>query len=258
MIGFLAGKVYYLALAFGHRVLSRGEVRKGLLIAGAVTIFVFWVYSALLYVGSLYFPWPFPMWVGGTNWMLNSGLPLGLARTPTTDLVAVVIFATYPIWFYLGTELGKSGHRLTKVQRRTESARILRDLAQAEFPEGGAIPPSADDVDVASSLEDLLKKIPPLYADAITTLLFVFDSRFLVFPFTGKWKRFVALSPEERERYLRAWESNSFLVTVAQILKITCSYGYYTKPPVYTVFQYNGPMTPNLPPWYRPGPEASK
>jgi hypothetical protein len=32
------------------------------------------------------------------------------------------------------------------------------------------------------------------------------------------------------------------------------SYGYYTKPQVYSVFDYNGPMVPNVPPWYVAGP----
>ena len=52
---------------------------------------------------------------------------------------------------------------------------------------------------------------------------------------------------------MEVWESNSFLVSIAQMLRITMSYGYYTKPQVYSVFDYNGPMVPDLPPWYKPG-----
>jgi hypothetical protein len=127
------------------------------------------------------------------------------------------------------------------------------------FPKGGAIPPGASEVDSAASVESLLNKIPPLFDDALTILLFVFDSRFLVFAFTGRFKRFVDLDGEEgatleKGKYLEAWNSNAYLVSVAQILRITASYGYYTKPQVYKLLDYIGPMTPNLPPWFNPGP----
>lgn len=257
-IGFVIGKAYYLMTVFGDRILSRGASKRALMGIGAAVVGVFWAYSALLYLNVLYFPWPLPHWYGGTSWMLNSGLPLGLRRSPTSDVVAVVVFATYPAWFYLGTELAKAGHRLTRSQRESERNRIIGELAGAEFPRGGAIPPGAGDVGTAASVESLLGVIPPLFDDAITLLLFVFDSRFFVLAFTGKWKRFVDLdSPEEKNRYMDVWESNAFLVSIAQVLRIAVSYGYYTKQQVYSVFDYNGPMVPNAPPWYDPGPSQA-
>jgi len=212
----------------------------------------------LLYLNVIYFPWPLPRWYQGSNWMLNSGLPLGLTRTPTTDVAALAIFATYPVWFLIGTELGKAGHRLSAAQRLRERKRIIKELAEAEFPKGGAIPLSAEEVGTAGSVETLLERIPPLFHDAITTLLFVFDSRFFVLAFTGRWKRFVDLDEEEKWRYMEVWEANSFLVSVAQILRMTFSYGYYTNRQVYGFFDYKGPMVPNLPPWFVPGPEAAR
>jgi hypothetical protein len=256
-IGFVAGKIYYLALAFGDRVFSRGGARDGLVAAGVATVSVFWAYSALLYLDVIYFPWPLPKWYGGADWMLNSGLPLGLSRNGTTDVAAVVIFATYPFWFFLGTELGKAGHRLAQSQRTKERKRIVKELAEAEFPKGGVIPPSSDDVDTAGTVETLLEKIPALFDDAITTLLFVFDSRFFVLAFTGHWKRFVDLDEEQKWRYMEVWEANSYLVSIAQILRMIFSYGYYTKAPVYGFFDYRGPMVPNLPPGYTPGPNPT-
>jgi len=259
LLGFLAGKAYHLLTVFGDRVFSRGADRRGVLVVGLVVVAVFWAYSALLYVNAIYFPWPLPRWFGGTDWMLNSGLPLGLARSTVTDLAAVVIFATYPVWFYLGTELGVAGHRVTDAQRQKERDRIIRDLAATMFPRGGAITPGASDVDSSGVIERLLDIIPPLYDDALTVLLFAFDSRFLVLAFTGKWKRFVDLdadesSVREKGRYLGAWQSNTYLLSIAEILKTTVSYGYYTRPPVYEAVGYNGPMVPDLPSWYNPGP----
>ncbi len=112
-------------------------------------------------------------------------------------------------------------------------------------------------------IEHLLDIIPPLYDDALTVLLFAFDSRFLVLAFTGKWKRFVDLDADEssvweKGRYLAAWQSNSYLLSIAEILKTTVSYGYYTRPPVYEAAGYNGPMTPDLPSWYNPGPTRAR
>ncbi|MDA4114109.1 MAG: hypothetical protein OK474_08695 [Thaumarchaeota archaeon] len=262
LLGFLAGKSYYLLTVFGDRVFRRGAQRKNLLIIGAIIVVVSWAYSAALYLNLIYFPWPLPHWYGGTNWMLNSGLPLGLTRNSVSDIAALVIFATYPLWFYIGTELGLAGHRMTDAQRMKERDRIVRDLAATMFPRGGAIPPGAGDVDSAASVESLLTVIPSLFGDALTVLLFAFDSRFFVLAFTGKWKRFVDLDADEssvweKSRYIEAWESNTYLLAVAQTLKIAMSYAYYTKPLVYEVIGYNGPMIPNVPSWHNQGPAPS-
>jgi len=131
LVGFLSGKVYYLMTVFGNRVFSRGASRKYLMVFGAAIVGVFWLYSALLYLNVIYFPWPLPHWYGGTTWMLNSGLPLGLTRSATSDTIAVVVFGTYPLWFYLGAELAKAGHRLTASRRETERNRIISELANA-------------------------------------------------------------------------------------------------------------------------------
>jgi hypothetical protein len=258
LIGFFSGKAYYLVTIFGDRIFKRGALKRNLIIVGAVVVIVFWVYSALLYLNRIYFPWPFPSWFGGTDWMLNSGLPLGLTKSSETDIIAIIIFASYPFWFYIGTELGFSGHRISESQRLEERKRIIKQLVITLFPRGGAIPPGAEDVDTPNHVDSLLKKIPPLYSDALTLLLFVFDSRFLVLAFTGKWKRFVDLDEDgntaEKRKYVQAWESNPFLVSVTQMLRIAGSYGYYTRPEVYKILDYSGPVIPNLPPWYNPGP----
>lgn len=258
VIGFISGKSYYLLTVFGDRLLKRGLLKKRLAIVGIVIVALFWVYSSLLYLNVIFFPWPLPRWFGGTDWMLNSGLPTGLTRTSGSDVVAVVIFATYPLWFYLGSELGLAGHRLTRGQRVEERNQIIAQLVATTFPVGGALPPGAAQVGTAELVESLFKKIPPMFADALTLLLFVFDSRFFVFAFTGKFKRFVDLggreSSLEKRKYMQAWEANPFLMSAATVLRITSSYGYYTRPQVYKLLDYTGPMIPNLPPWYNPGP----
>ena len=80
LIGFLSGKAYYLITIFGDRIFKRGALKGNLYIVGALVVVIFWLYSGFLYLDIIYFPWLFPRWVGGTDWMLNSGLPLGLNR----------------------------------------------------------------------------------------------------------------------------------------------------------------------------------
>jgi hypothetical protein len=262
IIGFIAGKAYYLMMAFGDRIFTRGSSKRNLLIFGVVVVLVFWAYSSLLYLDVIYFPWPFPRWYGGIDWMLNSGLPLGLTRTSSLDVVGAVIFATYPIWFYIGTELALAGRSLTRARRQERRNQIIEALAQTAFPKGGAIPPGAADVGTAAVVESLFTKIPGLYEDALTLILFVFDSRLFVLAFTGKLKRFTQLDSDKtstfgRRGYMQVWESNPFLLSITQVLRILVSYGYYTRPAVYTSIGFNGPLEPNLPPWYNPGPSAA-
>ena len=259
ILGIVVGKIYYLMIVFGNRIFTRGASKKALFIIGAIIIIIFWAYSSMLYVDIIYFPWPFARWYGGSDWMMNSGLSLGLERTPGFDPVAIIIFASYPLWFYVGTELSLAGLKFGEARRMRERDRIVMELAKAAFPSGGAIPPGAADVKAAASVESFLLKIPAPFSDAMTLLLFVFDSRFLVFMFTGKWKRFVDLdarkdSTQEKRKYLELWGAIPFLTSTAQVLRITISYGYYTKAAVYKKIDYSGPLIPNLPPWYNPGP----
>jgi hypothetical protein len=260
-LGFVAGKAYYLLVAFGDRIIKRGALKKNLVIAGGLIVSLFWAYSALLYLGVIYFPWPFPAWYSGADWMLNSGLPLGLKSSPVSDVLGVVVFATYPVWFYLGTELGLAGHRLTKASRLAERNRIIGQVVDTVYPKGGAIPPGATEVGTLSLVDSLLQKIPPTFADALVLLLYVFDSRFFVLVFTGRFKRFVDLDrpgdTSEKRKYLQAWSSNPYLSSATQIMTVAASYGYYTRPQVYKAIGYTGPVCPDLPPWYNPGPQAA-
>ena len=259
IIGFVVARLNYISVIFRNRFFTRGASRRYVLYGGVFFVLLFWAYSSLLYLGVIDFPWPFPKWFGGTDWMLNSGLPLGLTRSATSDAAAWVVFATYPLWYYLGSELGFAGHRLFARQRLAERDRILAELAKTVFPRGGAIPEGADQVDTAGTVKLMLTKIPSEFSDGFTMLLFVFDSRFLVLAFTGRWARFVDLdrdptSTEEKRKYLDAWEANPFLITVVQIMRVIMGFGYFTKRPVYQEFGFDGPLEPNDPPWYVPGP----
>lgn len=69
----------------------------------AAVVLVFVAVSTLLYIDVL--PWWWGEWISGSDWMLNSGLDTDLRRQPGTDILAVVMFATYPLWMRLGLEI---------------------------------------------------------------------------------------------------------------------------------------------------------
>ncbi|MFP4530758.1 MAG: hypothetical protein ACLFNC_05640 [Halodesulfurarchaeum sp.] len=77
--------------------------RRNRLAAGVVAMFV--VVSTLLYLDVL--PWWFGEWMSGSDWMLNSGFDTDLTREPGTDVLAVVLFASYPLWMRLGLDVGE-------------------------------------------------------------------------------------------------------------------------------------------------------
>ncbi|GAA0510920.1 hypothetical protein [Halorubrum aquaticum] len=75
-------------------------VRRARLAAGVVLVFL--TTSTLLYLDVL--PWWFTD-EDGPEWMLNSGLDTDLTRGPGTDVLAVIMFAAYPLWMKLGLDL---------------------------------------------------------------------------------------------------------------------------------------------------------
>lgn len=75
--------------------------RRNLIAAAIVGAFL--VVSSLLYLDVL--PWWWGGWIAGSDWMLNSGLPVDVKREPGIDILAVLMFAAYPLWMRLGLDL---------------------------------------------------------------------------------------------------------------------------------------------------------
>ena len=93
LLGFLIG-----------RFVSNRSVR--LIIASAVVL-VFIFVSALLYLDIL--PWWFGGWINGSDWMLNSGLGTDLKKEDGMGVLAIIMFAAYPLWLKLGLDTGSRG-----------------------------------------------------------------------------------------------------------------------------------------------------
>ena len=88
-------------------------LRNPVLILSVITLILFWFISGLLYLDYLDFPW-----LGeagsGRHFMWNSGVeliglmpPIDVSVTYTNpfctlNIIAVLLFATYPLFLYLG------------------------------------------------------------------------------------------------------------------------------------------------------------
>jgi hypothetical protein len=79
--------------------------------AAAACVAVYWAISGASYLNS---PWAKPLvrplpGHDGRDWMVNSGLFRldSRRRTPRMDLAALLIFATYPLWLWLGWDHGR-------------------------------------------------------------------------------------------------------------------------------------------------------
>ncbi len=73
---------------------------------GAQTMAVFYAVSVGLYLDC---PWTKPIWracraTSGRDWMLNSGVTRFDATQagPRTHMLAAAMFATYPLWLWMG------------------------------------------------------------------------------------------------------------------------------------------------------------
>jgi hypothetical protein len=80
-------------------------------VAGVAYMVVFWGVSVGLYLDH---DWTRPVWrmcraASGRDWMLNSGvLRLDWRRAgPRTHKISAAIFATYPLWLWLGVRRGR-------------------------------------------------------------------------------------------------------------------------------------------------------
>lgn len=80
----------------------QSPVRRVRLTIGVVCLFL--IKSTLLYFDVV--PWWFTD-EDSTEWMLNSGLDTEVTRQPGTDILAVIMFAAYPLWMKLGLELNR-------------------------------------------------------------------------------------------------------------------------------------------------------
>ena len=100
------------------------------------------------------------------------------------------------------------------------------------FPAGGALPPSADDVDVVGYLDDWLGRLPRQQRTLIKLLFLGLEQAPLLAP---SLRRFSGLSREERERLFAAWEGSRLYYrrSILAALRTVFSFAYLDHPKVH-------------------------
>lgn len=125
--------------------------------------------------------------------------------------------------------------RSIRVLRPREYAAIVA-AASATFPRGGAVPPSALDVDVAGQVDRFLA-VQARRSRILMRLLFVLiEHATLLFPARGPggWRRFSALTPQQQVGYLDGWRTSRlfFRRLVFTSLRAIVTMGYLGHPTV--------------------------
>lgn len=226
-IGYVTVNVQRLIVVLQGDIWKRGRSRRFVWTLGVAVTAIFIGLSTLLYLDII----PF-FSIQGSDWMLNSGLPLNLQRSSATDILAVLIFVSYPGWFQIGVWSGEYAFR--------QVPRILRAVVSAAFPSGGAIPLSAEDVKAHDAVNALIKRMPKSYREAFNVLLVTMNSPILVFALTGKTMHFTDLTPDEQVQYLAALQKTPVLNGAGYALKILASFGYYIREEVGKHIGYDG------------------
>lgn len=121
---------------------------------------------------------------------------------------------------------------------RPKEYEILRAMAEAMIPHGGAFEPGADDVGVAEQIDGLLRYLQPDFRFGLRMLL-----RFLqISPvFSMKFTTFTRMSLEDRIAYIQKWEDGRFYPrrTIILLLKALVCLVFYSDPRVEASLGYS-------------------
>jgi choline dehydrogenase-like flavoprotein len=113
---------------------------------------------------------------------------------------------------------------------------FVRAAGDTLFPAGGALPPSAEEVDVAGYLDEWIAKIPPTQRLLIGLLFLTLEQGTLVFGagLGGRLRRFSEQDPAAREAYLHRIEQHPLFPVRALLaaLRTIFSFAYLDRPAV--------------------------
>jgi choline dehydrogenase-like flavoprotein len=113
---------------------------------------------------------------------------------------------------------------------------FVKAAGETLFPPGGAIPPSADDVDVPGYLDHWMAALPPRQQLLITLLFTAIEQGTLLLGpgLKGRLHRFSGLSTDDRITYLRRIEQHPLFLVRALLaaLRTIFSFAYLDREPV--------------------------
>ena len=125
--------------------------------------------------------------------------------------VLLALSIAYAVWrLLLGYPKPSGPDRLLA---RREVA-FLDAAAEAMFPPGGAIPLSGRDADLPGYAESFLASLPPQLRLQVRAMFTLFEQATIFFPAKGRggFRRFSALSPEQRVDSLERWSQSRFFL----------------------------------------------
>ena len=110
--------------------------------------------------------------------------------------------------------------------------RIAAAFANRIIPPGGDIPCSVAETRCLAFLDKYLSELPSGAALGLKALLLAVD--FAPFLFIFRFRRFIALSPQDQDRYLADWQESRIYWRrmVVVLLKTLFGMGYYSDPRV--------------------------
>jgi hypothetical protein len=119
--------------------------------------------------------------------------------------------------------------------------RTLAQLARALFPRGGALPPGADDVDLARAFDAFLADEPAWNREDLGRALVLLELGPVLFE--GRLRTFSRLSPEERLLHFERWSEAGLLRRqVATAFRRFLALVFYDTPAVWPHIGYDGPL----------------
>jgi len=121
--------------------------------------------------------------------------------------------------------------------------RTLSQLALALFPEGGAFPGGAAEVDLARLFDGFLADEPEWNQSDLKTGLVLLEFGPLLFD--GRLATFSHLSAGERLRHFERWTGGSMIQRqLATALRKFLNLVFYDRPEVWSSIGYDGPAVP--------------
>jgi len=125
-------------------------------------------------------------------------------------LVALILIALGVRRFLLGYPRSRREYR----QLRAHEIALLRAATDAMFPARGAIPVSGADVDAPRYVDTWFDLLHPTKRFQVRLLLLFFEQAtlFVWAPAPRGWRRFSALSLQQRIEVLRAWHASRWFV----------------------------------------------
>jgi len=136
-----------------------------------------------------------------------------------TGLVIGVVGAWMVGQFFLGYTPPPS--RFKRLGRKSYA--VVCAIGEALMPEGGDIPPSAEQAGVPEFVDDYLDGVPTLTRRLIHMLFFLMEHATYFFAFTTR--RLSEMDVKARIRYLEGWENSRFYARRLAFTSLRAIYG---------------------------------